>query len=348
MKTTSGVVACLLTAVIASPGQAQFNPFAPKPRNAPLAIPGAKDLSPEEIKRLDGERVEFELEEKHGPALIFVASYVGYEGINYANRLARELRIKHGLSAYVYRHQDKNDLLMATKQMAEFKKQFKDEFKVAPRIPRYKTPPVPHFAVMVGDFKDVENDRQYDKTLAKLKKLRYESFSPEVGDELRWGNASNGVAKGTLVGLRGSNNPLRADKEVKVDPKQMKLLKEMNEPEEYGVYKLRSPTTLCVASFRSASSLADDKKIGVSSNTVQAAAHNAVILCHAMRKMGYEAYVFHGITGSCVCVGGYAGPGDPQLLADFQKYKAVKVGEFPLDPQIMPTPRHPDSRMQAN
>jgi hypothetical protein len=348
MKATSGIVACLLTAIIAAPGRAQLNPFAPKPRNTPLAVPGAKDLTPEEIKRLDGERVEYELEEKHGPTLIFIASYVGYEGINYANRLARELREKHKFNAYVYRHQDKNDLLMATKQMAEFKKQFKDEFKVSPRIPRYKTPPVPHFAVMVGDFKSAENDRQYDKTLARLKKLKYESFSPEVGDELRWGNVSNGIAKGTLVGLRATNNPKRADREVKVDPAQMKLLKEMNEPEEFGIYKLRAAVTLCVASFRSASTLSDDKKIGVKSNTVQTAAHNAVILCDTMRKMGYEAYVFHGLTGSCVCIGGYAGASDPQLLADFQKYKAVKIGQFQLDPQIIPVPRHPDSGVQAN
>jgi hypothetical protein len=168
----------------------------------------APKTDPDAFKNLNRAQIpqEFLLTPKCGPHHIFVASYVGERGIEYALRLASELR-SHGFQAYVHNHKEKEPFFRPdAKQLKEMRKQF---MNVAPRYPQLKTPIQDNWVVVVGDFAGIENDRGFDAAMKKLKRLNRESFSPAVAVELRWGTAANGKDPNELVGLRGTSNPLR-------------------------------------------------------------------------------------------------------------------------------------------
>jgi hypothetical protein len=341
----------LVAACFVGPACAQSWPFDP--------IGGrrksSQQQSGESQVRLDAEGrpvaietvIEYPLTPECGPALIFVASYVSDENLKWANRLVRELRA-HKFEAYVLKKQEEiTSWQPSPEQVAEWKKQFKG---VAPRFPKLNTPPVPCYAVLVGNFKSLENDRYFDSAMKRLKKLNHQSFTPEMDRELRWGNDVNDLPKNQITSLRGVYNPLRP-REAKLDAgtiRKLKMLRELNDAEEFSVYRLNAPVTICVYEFRGSSTFkvehSKDKK---PLTGLQIAGKNAIILCDTLRKMGKEAYVFHGVFGSCVCVGGYPSTNDPNLLQDMQSLN-MKVGELELKPTAFPRPVRPTDSLLAN
>jgi len=288
---------------------------------------------------------EYLLTPKNGPFHIFVASYVGDRGSDYAVRLAADLR-KLGFEAYVHNYREREPFYRPNAQELESMRK-KWEGKT-PRFPQLKTPLQDNWVVVVGNFAGIENDRAFDSTMNKLKRLNRESFSQPVAVELRWGNEANRKKADELVGLRGTANPLRP-REEKVDLKMLKMLKEMNQDEPFSIYQLRAPCTLCVCNFTAGVGIAKEEKKGFfGGGTKQSlgmakAADNARIVCKLLRDMGEEAYVFHSDTASVVCVNGYAGREDPKWVKDFDKYAKMKLanGMIELKPSLMPTPKDP-------
>src|SRR5215207_536124 len=163
---------------------------------------------------------------------------------------------------------------------------------------------------------------------SRFKRLNRESFSQPVAVELRWGTKANGKDPNELVGLHGTANPLRPRDEKLSDEqlKTLKLIKEMNDVEPYSIYQLRKPYTMCVYKFTAGSGIAKkEKKAFLPKLTTGAekkkidmgtAADNAHVFCKALRNMGYEAYVFHSDSASCVCINGYEGRNDPKWVED--------------------------------
>jgi hypothetical protein len=316
----------------------------PKKTESPIIKEGAVTQIPS----------EYLLTPKNGPFHIFVASYVGDRGVEYALRLATELRTKHGLDAYVHNYRERDDFLRPdAKQMEEMKKRFMGS---TPRFPQFKNPPQDHWGVVVGNFAGIENDRAFDATMKKLKRLTRDSFSQPVMVELRWGTDANGKNPNELVGLRGTANPLRPKDEKLTDEqlKSLKLIKEMNDPEPYSVYQLKAPYTLCVFKFSSGVGIAKNEKKGFFSGGekqtkgLAMAADNARIFCKLMRDMGYEAYIFHSDIASVVCVNGYQGRNDPKWIEDYKKFSKMKILGIQLEPDLILAARDPASVLSAN
>jgi hypothetical protein len=301
---------------------------------------------------------ELLITEQHGPFHVFVASYVGEDSARFAYNLAMELREKHRLPAFVcdFRLDPNKDLGIyqpSQEEIERMKKQFKGK---APRFPKLHTPVVDHWAVLVGNFPSLE-DRGLETMKARILRLTPNSFSPQVANELRWGNDQNGKPKNQLVGIRGTVNPKSPkDKRLtKNDLATLKMLKDMNDQEQYSVYQNNAPYTIFVYKFRGSGGLVDTGKkdsLGRAKKVdgLVIAGNNARVLCDVMRKMGYEAYVFHSTTCSCVCVGGYRFPDarDPKIVEDFQKFSKMKISELQLEPDVLPTPKDPGSVLQAN
>lgn len=297
---------------------------------------------------------EYLLTKENGPGLIFVASYVGEKGVEYALRLARELRVKHGFEAYVHNYREKGDFFQPDeKQKAEMKKTF---MGASPRFAHFKNPPQDNWVVVVGNFKSIENDRAYDAALRKLQRLTKDSFSQEVAMELRWGTDANRKNPNELVGLRGTSNPLRP-KEEKLSATQLKtlkLIKEMNDPEPYSVYQLKSPYTMCVLKFTASVGIAKSEKkpfFGggpTQSEGLAKAADTARVFCKAMRDMGYDAYIFHSDIASVVSVNGYEGRNDPNFIKDYQKFSKMTILGMKLEPDLIRAARDPASVLYAN
>jgi hypothetical protein len=301
---------------------------------------------------------ELLLTRENGPYLIYIAGYVGDESLKHAVRLTSELREKHRLRAYVFYKEPDVGFHQPTKEDIErMKKQFKGK---APRFPRLLTPPADHWAVVVGDFKTAE-DRAFDATMRKLESFRPESFSPEVASELRWGRPQNKKPKDQLVGLRAVPNPL-VEKDNRLTKEQIarfKMIKELNDQEgEYCIYRNRAPLTIRVYTFMGAAGLVDTGKkdfLGRSTkkNGLAVAADNARVLCHELRRMGYDSYIFHADQASVVCIGGYPGrfPDqiyDPKLIADLERFKKIQIGPLKMDPDVLPTPQDPAAVLNAN
>jgi hypothetical protein len=131
------------------------------------------------------EPLEFPLSVEHGPALLSIATYVGKDGSRLANNLARELRERQGLRAYVLRRQEEGDRQYRELTPEERQAYFKQYLRM-PRPLKYQIPPPVQFAVLVGDFASLENDRNLDRVKAKLLALGPKSFPEIVSRELQW------------------------------------------------------------------------------------------------------------------------------------------------------------------
>jgi hypothetical protein len=301
---------------------------------------------------------EYLLTPKNGPYHIKIASYVGDRGIEYALRLASELRNTHGMPAYVFNHKEKEPFYRPdAEKLAEMRKQFHGS---APRFPQLKTPIQDNWVVVVGDFQGIENDRAFDAAMKKLKRLNRESFSQPVAVELRWGTKANGKDPNELVGLHGTANPLRPrDQKLSDDElKTLKLIKSMNDAEPFSIYQLRKPYTLCVFKFTAAAGIVKNEKKSLMTKLMPGgekkkidmgtAADNAHIFCKTLRGMGYDAYVFHSDSASCVCVNGYEGRNDPKWVEDFRKFEKMDVYGIKLQPDFITTPQDPARVLNAN
>lgn len=319
-----------------------------------LLSSAAKAQSLFDVAQKQGKEVEnpFPLTPEHGPIMVRVASFTGFDGQQCAIALAKELREqKAKYDACVYRFQAKlpGQENMPTKEDLD---RFEAVYKVRPRVPKFKTEPEVNWVVLVGNFKSMD-DKEATKTRDRIRK-----FEPKSIDASVWNKTLFFVEKGAKMDndgdspLRGASlapNPIAPKKHVaRIGEEKAKLLLAMNDDLEHSVYQISEPYTLCVIQLRGIDVLEEKKDIfegkffkGNQETPLQKAATNAILLTQRLRDMGIPAYVFHGEFASLVCVGGFQGRQDPRLYDAMNRLSKVSLGEINLKPELIATPRRP-------
>jgi len=278
------------------------------------------------------------LNERSGPWLVMCASFSGDAGVRRAENLAEELRSRHGLKAYVFRHEFDHTKKLQSSAIPTWtidENSASDHHIVQAKMEPATTASYEEVAVMVGDFPAID-DAQAQKTLSKIKTLSADSMDASLtgaaesdlsAERIRqWRSNSENLPEGNTTG----NGAFRA----------AFLLPNPMLPEEYfesqklddfviGLNKqrfikhslLKNPGiyTVRVASFQGESTfnigeieekeremkwLRRNKK-SVQSSKLAEAAHKAHLLTEEFRKLGVEAYEFHDRNESFVCLGSF-------------------------------------------
>lgn len=317
-----------------------------------------------EISTTEGEQL-YPLTAECGPVMIKVASFIGKytnpngevfaNGLELANALAKELREEHGIPAYTCSFRAGGAKERTEEQQEAFEEQlelFEKRFKVAPRVFKLRTPPPVNWVVLAGSFPSFD-DRQAQKMLEKVQNINPRCISGDVRRMIRFGKKSDDVPNplktAMLVRSPHPGAPQLATNSSQQQTKLFQMLLELNDGERYSIYNLQAPGTIQVAQYRGLA-IVDEKKaksvfarnkVDEDKAILQESAQKAIVLTEALRKEGYEAYVFHGKFASIVTVGGYSGVNDPRVHQDLDKLAQVKIAGLQLQPKLIPTPRRP-------
>lgn len=281
----------------------------------------------------------YPLTESHGPVLVRVASFLGEEKSVYAEALCKELRERHGLSAYVFRYQSEYEGEMTDEEADKFEQQY----NVRPRrwVPLNESQP--NWVVLVGDFPSFE-DKAAQRMLDRVRKLEIRSVPDRVwaSESLRtWDDETSKIDReqyadsaesisGIFTQFRDrkvkQKHPLssamlvrnphpKAPRQAKgLPPETANLLLEMNTSTPFSIYESKHAYTLVVAQFQGGMVVGNDKAgslfkggamFSEERSPLSQAARQAISLAEALRTLGWEAYVFHGQYASLVCVGGF-------------------------------------------
>lgn len=273
-----------------------------------------------------------------GPYLVRAGSYIGDENKGDAEIFANYLEQKYRVKTYTYRFVAGTNYDAPSKEWRDAYIQY---YGVKPRLQRLANPPPPNWVVMVGDF---ETEKSAETFANKLRKISLQQLPEEIANSLpSLVHRTKGSRK--LDGVMTLRNPLLPREPDAVDTARLKMLLDLNSDQPYSIYDLQAPVTLRVARFAGVS-VAGESRIQIFNKKskmdgMHLAAQNATILTETMRKMGIEAYVFHGKHASLVCVGGYQSGEDPQLQKDMSKLANMKIGELQLVPGPIPTPKRP-------
>ncbi len=288
--------------------------------------------------RADRNADDLMLSERSGPWLVMCASFSGDAGIRKAENLAEELRGRHGLKAYVFRHEFDHTEKLQSNAIPTWtidENSATEHHIVQAKMEPATTASYEEVAVMVGDFPTID-DAQAQKTLSKIKTLTADSMDASLtgaaesdlsAERIRqWRSNSENLPAGTTTGNGAFRaafllpNPLLPDEyfeSQKLDDFVIKLNKSreikhslLNNP---GVYTVR------VASFQGESTfnlgeieeterelkwLRRNKK-KVQSSKLAEASMKAHLLTQEFRKLGVEAYEFHDRNESFVCLGSF-------------------------------------------
>jgi hypothetical protein len=311
-----------------------------------------------------------------GAWMICAADFRGESATKQAHDLVVEIRGRYHLPAFVFDRTAEE----RRRQQAEIEQQRQEltqmlgDRGVRPedvsRMIRY-TRIDPECVVLVGSYRDMESAR---KALDQIRKLKPESVpakrvfistsnSPVFGNDQFWGGH-----RSDHVGEIGDNhadqavqhdvNPFTTafvvhNPTVPIDHRQddadeAKALRNLNSEESLSVYRCRKPWTLVVATYQGPAVVAQDRDtksmwdrvFGGHNDRLGAAAQNAHNLAEALRKLNYEAYVFHTRYRSVVTVGGFDSRNDPgmqtmheMLMTRLQKDPRVAM---PFLQQVMP------------
>lgn len=320
LRANCALVAVLLTALLSvSTSQAQLKlPFRTQ-RNA--AAGGAEGLM---------------LNERSGPWLVMCASFSGDAGVRKAENLAEELRSRHGLKAYVFRHQFDHTQKLQSSAIPTWKideSSASDHHIVQAKMEPATTASYQEVAVMVGDFPTIE-DAQAQKTLRKIKTLSSDSMDASLtgaaesdlsAERIRqWRNHSENLPEGSTTGNGAFRaafllpNPLLPD-EYFESQKLDDFVIGLNKRVKYSLLKNTGVYTVRVASFQGESTFnlgeiqekeremkwlrRNNKAVG--SSKLAEASEKARLLTQEFRKFGVEAYEFHDRHESSVCVGSF-------------------------------------------
>ncbi len=346
----------------------------PLAAQGPGGIAGAlRALSPFSSVEADKNKT-YTLTDKHGPWLIYAASFTGEGGAKQANELVYELRHDHQLEAYITKHHFDFSGRMTGLGLQEDGSQ---------QVMRHRrNVAFDQYAVMIGNFKDVY-DPQVETTLQRIKHMQPVTLDPTKREVTYhslglWREVQRRVSPNRKVRSMGpmraafvTRNPLIpasffAPKGL--DP----LVVKMNRDVQFSLLKCPGKYSVKVATFRGRTTM-DTKKIEqlmaapTDSSQLAVAAHKAHTLTTALRNRGVEAYEFHDRHESIVAVGSFSSVGtkrpdgkieiNPAVHAILKSYGASQVnipgrglqaptphsfGNIPFDIQPMPieVPRH--------
>lgn len=292
----------------------------------------------------------YELTEKQGPWLILTTSFSGPNAEKQALELVSEIRTKYRLNAYLHRlnfDYSKPVQGLGVNMYGEPKK-----------FRHLNGEKFEEIAVMVGDYNSVE-DPAAQKALETLKYakpacLDYEKknvkeidqrFAELRRDIMMVHKKFNDVGKkdrGPLGSSFLTRNPLLPE-EMFVSKGLDPFVVEMNQDLEFSLLKNPKTYTVRIASFRGVDTMSPKKFDELTTKRkgtakLDEAADKAHKLTEHLRKQGYEAYEFHDVTESMVCVGAFDSVGTPRADGKTEINPAVlKIMErFGPNKQVAP------------
>ncbi len=312
------------------PGQAE-KPSQDTP--PPAASPRLRDRLVSPFRRINHEAEEkgLELDMTHGPWLIMCASFVK-EGKHQAEALCRELR-SVGFDAYIYHHTfDHSDEVIGRGFSVKRTEGLVDQYELEPARMRIANPARSEdISVLVGHFSTSDSDEKRVKaSLDKLRSLYPKSLQVSTNSRSfqRMSGYREWVRAVTDDESVKQQGPMRAaflvpnpllpddffDRQV-ADP----IVIKMNKGDKYSLLNNPKPYTVKVATF-SGDSTFNQKEIeektrefnfllrsgrGLTESRLMEAEANANFLTDMLRKEGWEAYSYHDIDSSIVCVGSF-------------------------------------------
>jgi hypothetical protein len=254
----------------------------------------------------------YPLAKENGPWLVVVKSFQGPQAIELANELARELREKHRITAYTFvkRPGEAGGVLSAGLERV--------------RVRQYEGA-----AVLAGDFKD---EKGATKARDKIREIHPKCIT---WDKNARGQSLAGVLSTAFI----VPNPLAPKPAVtnKPDP----LLLKINSG-HYSIYGCPGEFTLKVVEFRGAAAVSEPQQKKLEENSMLAVAGEyAENVAHQLRRQNIEAYTYHGLYSSSVCVGAFATPQDPRIEQLGKQLAGIKVAGHTLSaiPTLVPVPK---------
>ncbi|MEX2025924.1 MAG: hypothetical protein WEH44_01465 [Pirellulaceae bacterium] len=268
----------------------------------------------------------YELTESNGPWMIMCASFAGPNAERQAHELVLELRARHKLEAYVFKHH----FDFTAPELGNTL----DKYGARKRMRAVNGAKFDELAVLVGNYHSVDQP-DVEKTRETIKYLKPATLDLSRGAELNqryagWRDAVRRVSKLGAAKEKGpmshafvTKNPLLPDEFFSskgLDP----FVVELNDDLPYSLLKNPGTYTVKVASFRGAESLAlngkeeaeFESKLGKPRRSnlakIDEAALKASKLTKALREEGVEAYEFHDRTESIVCIGSFDSVGSPR------------------------------------
>lgn len=276
------------------------------------------------------------LNERSGPWLVMCASFSGDAGTRKAENLAEELRSRHGLKAYVFRHEFDHTKKLQSNAIPTWtidENSASDHHIVQAKMEPATTASYEEVAVMVGDFPTID-DAQAQKTLSKIKTLTADSMDASLtgaaesdlsAERIRqWRSKSENLPAGSTTGNGAFRaafllpNPLLPD-EYFESQKLDDFVIGLNKRVKHSLLKNPGIYTVSVASFQGESTfnlgeieekeremkwLSRNKK-KIQSSKLAEASMKAHLLTEEFRKNGEEAYEFHDRNESNVCLGSF-------------------------------------------
>jgi hypothetical protein len=231
------------------------------------------------------ENVQYPLTAKNGPWMVLVKGFQGPEAIEMANRLASELRKDHKIPTYVYvKSAPPRSILPAGYQKG--------------RERHYE-----QAAVLAGDFSD---EKGANKLRDKVRAIKHVKSIPEESTSRhRW-------RKGVLSTAFLTTNPLAPKgpaEEKGPDPVLLKL-----NAGKHSLYNCPGQYSLQVITFSGAVAYTEEQQKKLEETSMlKVAGERAELVAAELRKQGLDAYFFHGLSSSMVCVGGFSSYNDPQI-----------------------------------
>ncbi|MFO0905357.1 MAG: hypothetical protein U0939_20280 [Pirellulales bacterium] len=282
------------------------------------------------FKRVDGDpNKKYELTEKNGPWMVYATSFSGEGAESQAHELVIELRQRFKLPAYVHKqHYDYTESVTGLGI---------DRYGAARKMKHQNAKAYDEVAVLVGNYQDLD-DPELQKALQTIKYAR-----PDALDITKKNKSAQRYAgwryyaqlvspkeeqktKGLMGNAFATRNPIRPDENKGtggLDP----LVVEMNKDAEFSLLKNRGRFTVKVATFKGITTMKLDEIERLENGSMQSkledAAYKAHKLAAALRAKGVEAYEFHDVNESCVCVGSFASVGTPR-----------EDGKIEIDPAV--------------
>lgn len=326
----------------------------PPPRQVPAGVEPVKAEAPPPPKPAN----PYPVAPEAGAWMICAASYLGPDGPELSGQVARELREKHKLAAYIYNRGDEE----RRKQEEEFRELQKRYPGATLKKKKYRVQD--QYAVLVGGFKDFDAASVF---LPKLKQLpapvltlkgdkspyelmTYHETDPETKQPVARAARLHPFANAMVV-----RNPALPNAQA-AKPKWDPFWKKLNEHEEYSLLKNPKAYTLVVKEYMGARTLQGQQKesgggflsvLGLGGSktgeALDAAAQQAHELAKFLRQpsLGFNAWVLHTRYSSVVCVGGFDGLDDPELQRLHRQVANLKFNaKNGVDPiGLMPNPQ---------
>jgi len=317
---------------------------------------------------------QFEITSAAGPWVIFVMAYTGENAPQLAHNFVNELRTTYKVQqAYVFNYGAEEKQKELERVQALQKKQMDDLAKAGftgaflpMRIPITRVNE--QTGVLIGGFKDRDDAL---KGLAIVKKWKAPDPQKVAMDITELGELETDKEGKVLPGFipkksgpvsRAYVNPfskafparnpaLKHDEEnAKVSAEELKVMRKINEGEDFSLFKCKGKLTLVVKQFNTQFKIDGEAraprewfdlsfiprmKDGKKAEWQDNAAHNAHNLAEGFRKIGLpETYVLHTRFCSFVTVGAFDDPSDPRVatmqnhLVERFRQMAAKSDDF--------------------